>query len=148
MQNLLLELQTELRKTIVFITHDLDEALKLADHLVILNEGVVVQQAEPQKVLLDPADDYVREFVGDVNRARVLRVRSVMRRGAEPEGGVSGEVDQEDNLETVIARSGGDVAQSFRVLKDGRPVGVVRLRDVVKALVPAKWEEDDPARAA
>ena len=56
MQDLLLELQTELHKTIVFITHDLDEALKLADHLVILKDGSIVQQGEPQQILLNPND--------------------------------------------------------------------------------------------
>ncbi|WP_433963164.1 ATP-binding cassette domain-containing protein [Roseitalea porphyridii] len=70
MQDLLVELQGELQKTVVFITHDLDEALKLADHLVILNEGVVVQQGEPQHILLHPADPYIEDFVSDINRAR------------------------------------------------------------------------------
>ena len=137
MQNLLLELQTELKKTVIFITHDLDEALKLADHLVILNEGMVVQQDEPQAILLDPADDYVRDFVSDVNRARVLRVRSIMRRGAPEEGQAGDEVDQEDTLETVLAKSGGDLGRVFRVMGDGRPVGTVDLKDVARALVPS-----------
>ena len=74
MQDLLLELQKELHKTIVFITHDLDEALKIADHLVILNDGAVVQQGEPQQILMNPADPYIEDFVSDINRARVLRV--------------------------------------------------------------------------
>ena len=78
MQDLLLELQKELHKTIVFISHDLDEALKLADHLVILKDGLVVQQDEPQHILLNPNDPYIEDFVSDINRARVLRVRSIM----------------------------------------------------------------------
>jgi glycine betaine/proline transport system ATP-binding protein len=78
MQDLLLELQKELHKTIIFITHDLDEALKLADHLVILKDGFVVQQGEPQHILLNPGDPYIEDFVSDINRARVLRVRSIM----------------------------------------------------------------------
>ena len=78
MQDLLLELQKELHKTIIFITHDLDEALKLADHLVILKDGFVVQQGEPQHILLNPNDPYIEDFVSDINRARVLRVRSIM----------------------------------------------------------------------
>ena len=63
MQDLLLELQKELHKTIVFITHDLDEALKLAEHLVILKDGFVVQQGEPQHILLNPNDPYIEDFV-------------------------------------------------------------------------------------
>ena len=78
MQDLLLELQRELHKTIVFITHDLDEALKLADHLVILKDGSIIQEDEPQQILLNPTDPYIEDFGSDVNRARVLRTRSIM----------------------------------------------------------------------
>jgi len=78
MQDLLLELQKDLHKTIVFITHDLDEALKLADHLVILKDGAIIQQGEPQDILLNPCDPYIEDFVSDINRARVLKVRSIM----------------------------------------------------------------------
>ncbi len=135
MQNLLLELQTELHKTIVFITHDLDESLKLADHLVILNEGRIVQQGDPQGILLNPADPYIEDFVSDINRARVLRVRSVMRT-SETGRDIAGEVDHNDNLESLIALSGGDTTRSFRVMQDGEAVGEVDMRDLVKALIP------------
>ena len=72
MQDLLLELQNELQKTIIFITHDLDEALKLADYLVILKDGYIVQKGDPQHILLHPNDPYIEDFVSDINRARVL----------------------------------------------------------------------------
>lgn len=111
MQDLLLELQTELHKTIVFITHDLDEALKLADHLVILKDGGIVQQGEPQEILLSPADPYIEDFVSDINRARVLRVRSIMHRDIT-EAAFTGDLDVDDTLESVIALSGGDTACS------------------------------------
>ena len=137
MQDLLLELQSELHKTIVFITHDLDEALKLADHLVILKDGEVVQQGEPQHILLNPADAYIEEFVGDINRARVLRVRSVMSESAGS-GRYAGEVDANDNLEHLIAVSGGDVSLSYRVRHQGRVVGSIDMPTVVKALVPRR----------
>ncbi|MGR3485037.1 MAG: quaternary amine ABC transporter ATP-binding protein [Paracoccaceae bacterium] len=136
MQDLLLELQTELRKTIVFITHDLDEALKLADHLVILKDGAVVQQGEPQEILLAPADPYIEDFVSDINRARVLRVRSVMRKGAPNGGDYAGEVDADDTLESVIARSGGDTTLDYVVTAGGRQVGTLDMRALVRALVP------------
>ena len=92
MQDLLLELQEELQKTIVFITHDLDEALKLADHLVILKDGEVVQQGDPQEILLNPGDPYIVDFISDINRARVLRVRSVMERTQTPPETAAGEI--------------------------------------------------------
>lgn len=78
MQDLLLELQQELHKTIVFITHDLDEALKIGDKIAILNQGLLVQHGTPQEILLSPADEYVERFVADVNRTRVLLAKSIM----------------------------------------------------------------------
>ncbi|MDX2319448.1 MAG: glycine betaine/L-proline ABC transporter ATP-binding protein, partial [Moritella sp.] len=79
MQDQLIELQDKLHKTIVFITHDLDEALRLGDRIAILRDGVLVQQGEPVDILLNPADDYVEAFVKDVNRARALTVETVMQ---------------------------------------------------------------------
>ncbi|MGR3540094.1 MAG: quaternary amine ABC transporter ATP-binding protein [Hasllibacter sp.] len=135
MQDLLLELQAELHKTIVFITHDLDEALKLADHLVILNDGAIAQQGEPQGILLEPADAYVEDFVRDINRARVLRVRSVMDPYG-PDEAVAGAVQADERLEAVIAKAGGDTNLAFHVEEGGRPVGTLHMRDLVRALVP------------
>lgn len=140
MQSLLLALQNELHKTVVFITHDLDEALRLADHLVILKDGAVVQQGEPQHILLEPADAYIEEFVNDINRARVLRVRSVMKPQGSVDLRIDGEVDQDDTLESVIARSQGDTNLSYLVMKDARQVGVLDMKDLVRALVPRAAE--------
>lgn len=134
MQDLLLELQVELKKTIIFITHDLDEALKLADHLVILKDGAVIQQGEPQGILLNPADPYIEDFVSDINRARVLRVRSVMKPMGEM--AFAGEVEATDTLERLIALSEGDTTGTYRVMNEGEAVGVLDMKDLVKALVP------------
>jgi glycine betaine/proline transport system ATP-binding protein len=136
MQDLLLELQVELKKTIIFITHDLDEALKLADHLVILKDGAIVQQGEPQGILLHPADPYIEDFVSDINRARVLRVRSVMQPWQKTDTAFAGDVDATDTLERLIAISEGDTARVYRVMSDGAPVGILDMKDLVKALVP------------
>lgn len=135
MQDLLLELQQELKKTIVFITHDLDEALKLADHLVILKDGLVVQQGEPQTILLNPADPYIEDFVSDINRARVLRVRSVMKKTKTTKK-LSGDINVGDNLESVIALSDGDTSKIYRVMDGKTVVGHLDMKDLVKALVP------------
>ena len=81
MQNMLLDLQTELKKTIVFITHDLDEALRIGDNVAILRDGSMVQQGRPQDIVLTPADDYVADFVKDVNRGKLVRVESIMKPG-------------------------------------------------------------------
>ena len=78
MQEQLVELQSKLHKTIVFITHDLDESLKLGDHIGILNGGRLVQVGKPEEIIMNPADDYVAAFVKDVNRAKVLRAKTIM----------------------------------------------------------------------
>ena len=79
MQKQLLDLQSELKKTIVFITHDLDESLRLGDHIGILNAGKLVQVGTPVDIIMNPADDYVKAFVKDVNRAKVIKAKVVMK---------------------------------------------------------------------
>jgi glycine betaine/proline transport system ATP-binding protein len=78
MQKQLLDLQSQLKKTIVFITHDLDESLKLGDHIGILNAGKLVQVGRPVDIIMNPADDYVAAFVKDVNRAKVIKAKVIM----------------------------------------------------------------------
>ena len=78
MQEHLIALQRDLKKTIVFITHDLDEALHLGDHVAILKDGVIDQIGKPNEILLRPATDYVREFVREVKRGRILKTGDVM----------------------------------------------------------------------
>ena len=78
MQKQLIELQAELKKTILFITHDLDEALRLGDHIGILNHGRLVQVGTPIDIIMKPADDYVAAFVKDVNRPRVIKAKIIM----------------------------------------------------------------------
>ncbi|UMZ73868.1 quaternary amine ABC transporter ATP-binding protein [Natranaerofaba carboxydovora] len=80
MQTELLELQSKLNKTILFITHDLDEALRIGDKIAIMKDGVIDQVGEPEEILSNPATDYVEEFVKDVNRLKVLNAGQVMKR--------------------------------------------------------------------
>ena len=86
MQKQLLDLQAELRKTIVFITHDLDESLRLGDHIGILNAGKLVQVGTPVDIIMNPADDYVEAFVKDVNRAKVIKAKIIMIPKAQANG--------------------------------------------------------------
>jgi glycine betaine/proline transport system ATP-binding protein len=79
MQNEVIRLHRELRKTMIFITHDLAEALKLGDHVMIMRAGKVVQIGRPEELVARPADDYVEDFVRDVPRANVLTLRWIMR---------------------------------------------------------------------
>jgi len=111
MQRQLLALQQELHKSIVFITHDLDEALRIGDKIGILNGGRLVQSGRPEDIVLDPADDYVRSFVADVNKSRVLRAKSIMTsvsefklpKNAEIEA-VNEEAFLEEFIPTVLSR--------------------------------------------
>ena len=80
MQDELLQLQRTVKKTIIFITHDLSEALKMGDHVAIMKDGRIVQLGTPEDIVDNPADDYVTAFTQDVDRGRVITVGSVMRR--------------------------------------------------------------------
>ncbi|CAM3923728.1 glycine betaine/L-proline ABC transporter ATP-binding protein [Vreelandella rituensis] len=79
MQEELIQLQNKMRKTTVFITHDLDEALNIGDRIVLLKDGEVVQIGTPEEILTRPADDYVRRFIEGVDRSRILTAESAMR---------------------------------------------------------------------
>tara|TARA_B100000123_G_scaffold98567_1_gene71996 strand:+ start:1590 stop:2615 length:1026 start_codon:yes stop_codon:yes gene_type:complete len=83
MQKQLIDLQAQLKKTIVFITHDLDESLRLGDHIGILNSGKLVQVGTPEEIIMNPADDYVKAFVKDVNRAKVIKAKIIMKSADE-----------------------------------------------------------------
>ena len=78
MQDELLDLQQKMKKTIIFITHDLDEALKLGDRIMLMKDGLMVQIGTAEEILTNPADDYVRRFVQGVNRSEVLSARDIM----------------------------------------------------------------------
>ncbi|WP_246125656.1 quaternary amine ABC transporter ATP-binding protein [Alkalicoccus halolimnae] len=80
MQDELLDLQASMKKTIVFITHDLDEALRIGDRIMIMKDGGVVQIGTPEEILINPADDYVRRFVEDVDRSKVYTAENIMTR--------------------------------------------------------------------
>ncbi len=84
MQTVLLDLQKELKKTIVFITHDLDEALRLGDKIAILRDGEVIQQGSAADIVLNPANDYIEAFVKEVNRSRVIRIEALMEPLSNP----------------------------------------------------------------
>ncbi|MGV8877058.1 MAG: quaternary amine ABC transporter ATP-binding protein [Rhodoglobus sp.] len=126
MQEQLLELQHELNKTIIFITHDLNEAMFLGDRIAVMRDGRIVQIGTPEDILTDPANDYVAQFVQDVDRARVLTASSVM----------------EPARATVLASAGPRAAlktlrdlqtsTAFVLGRDRTLNGVVRDADVVK----------------
>ncbi|MGZ4676436.1 MAG: quaternary amine ABC transporter ATP-binding protein [Acidimicrobiia bacterium] len=133
MQDEVVRLQEELHKTVVFITHDLAEALKLGDQIAIMRDGRFVQVGTPQDVVANPADDYVRDFVRDVPRGHVLTARSIMRPATTSDAttrvGASTTVTE---LVPVVAATDAAVAVCD---DDGVVCGEVDRRCVLDALV-------------
>lgn len=127
MQEQLVELQRELGRTIVFITHDLNEAMFLGDRIAVMRDGRIVQNGTPEEILTDPANDYVAQFVQDVDRARVLTAASVMEPPAATtplSAGVRGA------LRTMRAQQTG----ALFAVENRRLVGVVTDRAVIRAV--------------
>ena len=104
MQDILLELQSELHKTVVFITHDLDEALKIGDRIAILKDGKMDQDGLPADILLNPKTDYVKKFVEDVNRSRVLKAKHIMQKLNGEDISKAIKVNENDFIEKFIDR--------------------------------------------
>src|SRR5690606_34937534 len=107
LQDELLELQRQLRRTIIFVSHDLDEALKIGTHIAIMEAGRIVQHGPPQEIVLQPANDYVRDFVAHMNPLNVLRAQEVMTPFANlPPAGSNGGVKLDDDIVLTAAGEG------------------------------------------
>jgi glycine betaine/proline transport system ATP-binding protein len=134
MQNEVIRLHHEVGKTMVFITHDLAEALKLGDRILIMRDGAVVQVGRPDEVVGAPADDYVKDFVSDVPKSHVLTLRWVMRdpKPGEAEGAPSlpAETIVREAARAVLAADG-----PVRVVEGDRVVGVVDDEDILRVVV-------------
>ena len=140
MQNEVIRLHEEVGKTMVFITHDLQEALKLGDRILIMRDGEIVQIGTPDEVVAAPADDYVRDFVSDVPRSHVLTLRWVMRDPHEGES-LDGPVLQADEVVRDAARRVLDSDGPVRVYDRDEFVGVVDDEDILRVVVA---EEENP----
>jgi len=132
MQNILLELQQELNKTILFITHDLDEALRIGDNIAILRDGKIIQEGDPQDIIMNPADDYIKDFIKDINRSRVIELRSILNKDNKGSGeGLNLKMTVEEALPILNAAK----TKSFSVVDDKNKVlGSINLDNVIKAL--------------
>ena len=132
MQNILLDLQRELNKTIVFITHDLDEALRIGDSIAILRDGEVIQQGDPQSIIMQPANDYIADFLKDINRGRVIQVHSVMKKAKTGRGAkIKFDMSLEDAIQEIAKTSGG---VSKVVDGAGKTIGTITLAAAISAL--------------
>jgi glycine betaine/proline transport system ATP-binding protein len=128
MQDQLLELQARLGKTIVFITHDLNEAMRLGDRIAMMRDGRIVQIGTSEQILQDPANDYVAQFVQDVDRARVLTASAVMEKPVAVIGSRSG---PRQALRTMREQQMG---AAFVVDRDRKLVGAIRDGAVAEAV--------------
>jgi glycine betaine/proline transport system ATP-binding protein len=133
MQNEVIRLHREVGKTMVFITHDLAEALKLGDRILIMRDGEIVQVGTPDEVVGAPADDYVRDFTSDVPKSHVLTLKWVMR---EPDGlGLEGPILRSDQIVRDAARVVLDHHGPCRVMDGDTLVGVVDDEDILRVVV-------------
>jgi len=133
MQNILLDLQNELHKTIIFITHDLDEALKIGDRIAILRDGSMIQDSDPQEIIMNPADDYVSDFIKDINRARVIQAKSIM---TPTKTKSSGPIVQENIVLEDILQIMSDDPSKPVTIKDskGNIIGKIEMGNLIEGM--------------
>jgi glycine betaine/proline transport system ATP-binding protein len=134
MQNEVIRLHHEVGKTMVFITHDLAEALKLGDRIMILRDGEVVQVGTPDEVVGAPADEYVADFTSDVPRSHVLTLKWVMR-DPRPEDSTEGPVMSSTTIVREAAQAALASAHPVRVVDDGKLVGIVDDDAILRVVV-------------
>ena len=131
LQDELLELQARLKRTIIFVSHDLDEAFKIGNRIAIMEGGRIVQCGTPQEIFRNPSNDYVADFVQHMNPLGVLRARDVMRAGSAPPGAFA--VDADLRVQQVMQTLVGSDAE-LSVTENHRPIGVIGKNDVLAYL--------------
>ena len=132
MQNEFLRLQSMLKKTIVFITHDFDEAIRLADRIAIMYEGLIVQIGTPEELITKPATDYVAEFTKDIPRSKLLNAESIMdEKDKKPHENT---VNYNDKIEKIASRVLKSESIFSVVDSNKRVVGSVSKKELIKAL--------------
>ncbi len=137
MQNELLALQERMHKTIIFITHDLDEALKIGDRIAVMKDGNIVQIDTPEDLLKNPADDYVRDFVQDVNRTKVVTAATIMQ---TPDSIVS----SKDGARVAVRKMKEASISSIFVLNKNRQLqGIITIDDATKLVRENKDNLDE-----
>jgi glycine betaine/proline transport system ATP-binding protein len=143
MQAEVIRLHQELGKTMVFITHDLAEALKLGDHILIMRDGAIVQTGRPEELVGAPADDYVADFVRDIPKSHVLTLRWIMR-DPEPGDAADGPVFPPDTIIRSALHAAAATEKPIRVVEDGKLVGVVDRARILESIAGAEADEEPP----
>ncbi len=131
LQDELLELQQRLKRTIIFVSHDLDEAFKIGNRIAIMEGGRIVQCGTPQDIFRNPSNDYVADFVKHMNPLGVLRARDVMRAGSPASGAppVDADARVQEVMTTLISS-----AEDLAVMEGDKPIGVIGKNDVLAYL--------------
>ncbi len=137
LQDELLALQKSLRRTILFVSHDLDEALKIGNRIVIMQGGRIVQVGTPEQIVLTPATDYVADFVAHMNPLKTLRATAVMRKTSSPPHGAHVSVDADTPLLEVL-RAKHERGLPVYVRQNDAWVGVIDDSDIYAALLRQK----------
>ena len=136
MQDELLRLQHEMRKTLVFITHDLEKALRLGDRIALMRDGEFIQIGTPQEIVALPADEYVGEFIRGISKAKLLGASSIMR---QPEPSEREEIDSyaccsPDTPISDLVAMAAETAKPIAVTDDGRLLGVVPITAILNRI--------------
>jgi len=129
-----------MNKTTVFITHDLDEAVRVGDRIAIMRDGRVVQMGTAEEIVMNPADDYVADFVAGISRLKVVRAHAVMRPIAELSESQSRQLDsaarvaEDENLSQLI-NIAMESENPIVVQKDGNDIGAITRSDILRTVV-------------
>lgn len=139
MQDEFLRLQGILGKTVVFITHDFDEALRLADRIAIMKDGAVEQCATPGEIVMNPATEYVRKFTEDIDKARVVTVGALARASAHTAAADGNALDSEATIQGLARQLINDT-RAFMPVQDkgGALLGTIKRQDALDLLLGAE----------
>lgn len=143
MQNELLQLQQKMQKTIVFITHDLDEALSIGDRIALMKDGEIAQVGTPEEIVTNPANDYVKAFVKDIDRSKVLKVKHIMRPVNPQENTDANPVIDSEDLLYKSYESFKNGVRELTVEKNGEVAGIVEFDKVFEVLAVGNEVEED-----
>jgi glycine betaine/proline transport system ATP-binding protein len=146
LQKEFIKLSKQLKKTTVFITHDLDEAVKVGHRIAIMRDGMVIQIGTPEEIVMNPEDDYVADFVKGISRLEVVKAKSIMKPvdafkkeyGAVPKGALN--MNENDDLSSLIETS---VSSDMPIIinnSNTEEIGIVSQKDLLVAIVEGQDE--------
>jgi len=140
MQNEFLRLQSKLHKTIIFITHDFEEAIRLADRIAVMKDGEIVQIATPEQLVTHPATDYVEEFTQHIPKTKVIQLATIMEQGCSA-GSYTGDLSAHLKVADVAVQVGKS-NRPFRVMNDdGEPIGTIDRDKIVSLMLEQELVE-------